>query len=39
MEYNTKVCPCCGHPIMAGQEACANCKIYLWEVVSDEDRT
>ncbi len=25
-------CPCCGQPIMAGQEACLYCRVYLWEV-------
>ena len=28
---NKKVCPCCGAPIMVGQEACLNCRVYLWE--------
>ena len=27
-----KYCPCCGEPIMVGQEACLNCHVYLWEV-------
>lgn len=30
---DNKKCPCCGEPIMAGQEACLNCHVYLWEVV------
>lgn len=25
-------CPCCGEPIMAGQEECLYCRVYLWEV-------
>ena len=25
-------CPCCGEPIMVGQEECLNCRVYLWEV-------
>ena len=28
-----KYCPCCGEPIMVGQEECLNCRVYLWEVV------
>ena len=32
MPYNPKICPCCGEPIMVGQEACLNCHVYLWEV-------
>lgn len=28
----SKHCPCCGEPIMAGQEECLNCRVYLWEV-------
>lgn len=27
-----KRCPCCGEPIMVGQEKCLNCLVYLWEV-------
>jgi hypothetical protein len=27
-----KKCPCCGEPIMAGQEECLNCRVYLMEV-------
>ena len=30
--YNPRVCPCCGEPIMAGQEKCLNCLVYLWEI-------
>ena len=26
-------CPCCGAEIIAGQQECLNCRIYLWEVV------
>lgn len=26
-------CPCCGFEIMGGQEACPNCKVYLWDAV------
>lgn len=26
-------CPCCGREIMAGQEECLFCRVYLWEVV------
>lgn len=26
-------CPCCGAEIMAGQEVCLNCLVYLREVV------
>lgn len=29
---NNKVCPCCGEPIVYGQEVCLNCLVYLWEV-------
>lgn len=29
---NRKKCPCCGEPIMVGQEKCLNCHVYLWEV-------
>lgn len=29
---NRKYCHCCGEPIMVGQEACLNCRVYLWEV-------
>ena len=29
---NRKYCPCCGEPIMVGQEKCVNCHVYLWEV-------
>ena len=36
---DAKHCPCCGHPIMVGQERCTYCLIYLWEVVSSEDRS
>ena len=25
--------PVCGAEIMAGQEGCTNCLVYLWEVV------
>ncbi len=32
--FDGKFCPCCGEPIMVGQEVCLNCKVYLWEVVS-----
>ena len=28
----SKHCPVCGAEIMAGQEACLNCRVYLWEV-------
>lgn len=24
-------CPVCGAEIMAGQEVCTNCLVYLWE--------
>lgn len=31
-----KHCPCCGEPIMVGQEACLNCRVYyMWEVVDE----
>ena len=33
---DAKHCPCCGHPIMVGQERCTYCLIYLWEVIVDE---
>ena len=26
-----KHCPCCGAEIMAGQEECLNCRVYLLE--------
>ena len=26
-------CPVCGAEIVANQEECLNCRIYLWEVV------
>lgn len=29
---NPRICPCCGEPIMVGQEKCVNCHVYLWEV-------
>ena len=29
----SKYCPCCGAEIMAGQEVCLNCLVYLWEGV------
>lgn len=29
----SKRCPCCGAEIMAGQEVCLNCLVYLWEGV------
>lgn len=29
----SKQCPCCGAEIMAGQEVCLNCLVYLWEDV------
>lgn len=29
----SKHCPCCGAEIMAGQEVCLNCLVYLWEGV------
>lgn len=29
--YNAKVCPCCGAPIIPYQEVCLNCLVYLWE--------
>lgn len=29
----SKRCPVCGTEIMAGQEVCTNCLVYLWEVV------
>lgn len=35
MKINNCVCPCCGEPIMPGQEACLNCLVYLWEVAED----
>ena len=28
----SKYCPCCGEPIMVGQEECLNCRVYLLEV-------
>lgn len=28
---NAKHCPCCGAEIMAGQEECLYCRVYLWE--------
>lgn len=28
---DNKECPCCGEPIMVGQERCLNCLVYLWE--------
>ena len=28
----SKHCPCCGAEIMAGQEECLYCRVYLWEV-------
>ena len=31
-EMLSKHCPCCGEPIMAGQEECLNCRVYLLEV-------
>ena len=31
LNYSSKICPCCGEPIMVGQEACLNCHVYLWE--------
>lgn len=34
---DVKRCPCCGERIMVGQEVCLNCKVYLWEVVLNED--
>ena len=33
MSVVIKKCPCCGAEIMAGQEVCTNCLVYLWEVV------
>lgn len=27
-----KHCPVCGAEIVAGQEACLHCRVYLWEV-------
>lgn len=27
-----KKCPCCGEPIVVGQEECLNCRVYLLEV-------
>jgi hypothetical protein len=32
MVMKNKYCPCCGDPIMVGQEECLNCRVYLWEV-------
>ena len=29
----SKRCPVCGAEIMAGQEVCTNCLVYLWEVI------
>ena len=29
----SKRCPVCGAEIMAGQEVCLNCWVYLWEVL------
>jgi predicted nucleic acid-binding Zn ribbon protein len=29
----SKHCPCCGASIMAGQEECLYCRVYLWEGV------
>ena len=34
---DAKRCPCCGERIMVGQEKCLNCKVYLWEVIRDDD--
>lgn len=28
-----KHCPVCGAEIMAGQEECLHCRVYLWEGV------
>jgi predicted nucleic acid-binding Zn ribbon protein len=28
-----KHCPVCGAEIIAGQEVCLKCRVYLWEVV------
>lgn len=32
-----KHCPCCGKPIIVGQEICLNCHAYLWEVADGMD--
>ena len=33
MNYNPRICICCGEPILVGQQECLNCRVYLWEVV------
>lgn len=33
----SKYCPCCGEPIMVGQEECLNCRVYLWPA-EEKDR-